>query len=109
MLSKTTGLTEASGQPLSQLGTAEFSITLDGIQFKADIIVANIEDDGLFGHDLLSMGDAHLLYDEHALMFMGVHIPCIKVGSTPRIRRITAANHFVVPAYCEKITDVFVS
>ena len=91
MLSKTTGLTEASGQPLSQLGTAEFTITLDGIQFKADIIVANIEDDGLFGHDLLSMGDTHLLYDEHALMFMGVHIPCIKVGSTPRIRRITAA------------------
>ena len=109
MLSKTTGLTEASGQPLSQLGTAEFTITLDGIQFKADIIVANIEDDGLFGHDLLSMGDAHLLYDEHALMFMGIHIPCIKVGSTPMIRRITAADHFVVPAYCEKIIDVFVS
>ena len=109
MLSKTAGLTEASGQPLSQLGTAEFTITLDGIQFQADIIVANIEDDGLFGHDLLSMGDAHLLYDEHALMFMGVHIPCIKVGSTPRIRRITAADHFVVPAYSEKIIDVFVS
>ena len=55
------------------------------------------------------MGDAHLLYDERALMFIGVHIPCIKVGSTPMIRRNTAADHFVVPAYCEKITDVFVS
>ena len=109
MLSKTAALTEASGQPLSQLGTAEVTITLDGIQFQADIIVANIEDDGLFGHDLLIMGDAHLLYDEHALTFMGVHIPCIKVGSTPRIRRITAADHFVVPAYSEKIIDVFVS
>ncbi|MEW8548227.1 MAG: retroviral-like aspartic protease family protein, partial [Candidatus Thiodiazotropha sp.] len=108
-LNKTTGLTEASGQPLAQLGTAEFIIVLNGMQFKADIIVANIEDDGLFGHDLLSMGDAHLLYDEHALMFMGVHIPCIKVGSTPRIRRITTADHVVVPAFCEKIIDVFVS
>ena len=55
------------------------------------------------------MGNAHLLYDEHALMFIGVHIPCINVGSSPRIRRITAADHFVVPAYCEKIMDVFVS
>ena len=109
LLSKTTGLTEASGQPLSQLGSAEFTITLEGIQFQADIFVANIEDGGLFGHDLLSMGDAHLLYEEHALIFMGVHIPCIKDGSTPRIRRITAADHFVVPAYSEKITDVFVS
>ena len=44
ILNKTTGFTEASGQPLSQLSTAEFTITLDGNQFKADIIVANIED-----------------------------------------------------------------
>ena len=42
-------------------------------------------------------------------MFMGVHIPCIKVGSTPRIRRITTADRIVVPSYCEKIIDVFVS
>ena len=42
-------------------------------------------------------------------MFMGVHIPCIKVGSTPRIRRITTADRILVPAYCEKIIDVFVS
>lgn len=92
-LSKTTGLTEASGQPLSPLGTAEFTITLHGIQFKADIIVANVEDDGMFGHDLLSMGEARLLYDEHAMMFWGVHLPCIKVGSTPRIRKFAAADH----------------
>ena len=98
-LSKTTWLTDASGQPLSQLGIAEFTITLDGVRFKADIIVANIEDDGLFGHDFLSLGDAHLLYDECALMFMGVHIPCINVHSTPRIGRITAADHLEVPAY----------
>ena len=48
-----------------------------------------------------------MLFDEHALI--SVHIPCIKVGSTQRIRRITAVDQFVVPAYCEKIADVFVS
>ena len=41
---------------------------MDGVQFKADIIVANIEDDSIFGHDLSSMGGAHLLFDEHALI-----------------------------------------
>ena len=70
ILSKTTGLTEASGQPLLLLGTAELTVKLAGVQFKTSIIVANIKDDGLFGHDLLNMGDAHLLY-EHALIFMG--------------------------------------
>ena len=109
LISKTTGLIEASGQPLSQLGTAEFTVKLAGVQFKTSIIVANIEDDGIFGHDLLSIRDAHFLYDEHALMSMGVHIPCIKVSSTPRIRRITTADRIVVPAYYEKIVDVFVS
>ena len=108
-LTKTAGLTEASGQPLLQLGTALFSVVLDGVQFSTDIIVANIEDDGLFGHDLLSEGDAHILYDERALVFLGVQIPCIQVDSTPKIRRITAADRFVIPGHSEKIIDVFVN
>ena len=53
-LKKSVGLTDASGHPLSQLGTAVFEVQLaNGVQFSGEIIVADIEDEGLFGHDLL--------------------------------------------------------
>lgn len=57
-LNKCAGLTGASGQPLSQQGSAVFTITLvSGIKFKSEIMVANSEDKGLFGHDLLNQGE----------------------------------------------------
>ena len=109
VLRKTTGLTDATGQPLTQLGTATFKVNLaPDLQFESDIIVASIEDEGLLGHDLLTLGNAHLLYDEGALQFMGVHLPCMRVGTTTRVRKIHAADHFIIPGYCEKIIDVFV-
>ena len=58
-LKPTNGLTDATGQPLPQLGTAVFRIRLaPELNFESDIIVANIEDDGLLGHDLLTFGRA---------------------------------------------------
>ena len=109
ILRKTMGLTDATGQPLTQLGTAIFKINLTpDLCFESDIIVANIEDQGLLGHDLLTLGNAHLLYDEGALQFMGVHLPCMRVGSTTQVRQIHAADHFIIPGHCEKIIDVFV-
>ena len=103
------GLTNATGQPLTQLGTAIFNINLaSDLYFESDIIVANIEDEGLLGHDLLTLGNARLLYDEGALQFMGVHLPCMRVGSTTQVRKIHAPDHFIIPRHCEKIIDVFV-
>ena len=47
----------ASGQPLSQQGSAVFTIALrSGVKFNSEIMGANIEDEGLFDHDLLYQG-----------------------------------------------------
>lgn len=102
-------LSDATGQPLSQLGTAMFSVKLfPNVEFSCEIIVAKIEDDGLFGHDLLVKGDAEILYKEGAIQFLGIQIPCKQVGYSSRIRRIRAADHFKIPPHSEMIIDVFI-
>ena len=108
-LQKTTGLTDASGKTLGQFGTAIFSIELaNGLHFDSEIIVANIEDEGLLGHDLLKHGNAEILYKEGIIQFMGVKIPCIQVGSASSTRKIRSSDHFIIPRQCEKVIDVFV-
>ena len=108
-LKKSVGLTDASGHPLSQLGTAVFEVQLaNGVQFSGEIIVADIEDEGLFGHDLLKQGQSEILYEKYAIRFMGVQIPCVLVGGASNVRKVVSADRFTIPGYCEKIIDVFV-
>ena len=107
-LNKGTGLTSASGQPLSQKGSAVFTISLaSDIQLQSEIMVANIEDDGLFGHDLLSQGGEEILYKEGAIRFMGVTIPCKQVHKNDPIRKLRAAKDFTIAGYSESIVEAF--
>ena len=88
-----TGLTDASGQPLSQKGSAMFTITLaSGLKLKSEIMVANIEDDGLFGHVLLGQGGAEIHYTEGAIRFMGISIPCKQINKGTPIRKVRATK-----------------
>ena len=99
-LKKSVGLTDASGHPLSQLGTAVFEVQLaNGVQFSGEIIVADIEDEGLFGHDLLKQGQSEILYEKDAIRFMGVHIPCVLVGGATNVRKVVSADPFTIPGY----------
>ena len=108
-LKKSVGLTDASGHPLSQLGTAIFEVQLaNGAQFSGEIIVADIKDEGLFGHDLLKQGQSEILYEKDAIRFMGVQIPCVLVGGATNVRKVVSADRFTIPGYCEKIIDVFI-
>ena len=68
-LQKCVVLTDVSGQPLSQQGSACFTIQIaSGAKLNSEITVADIEDDGLFGHDLLSQNDVDVLYSQgHSL------------------------------------------
>ena len=46
---------------------AVFEVQLaNGVQFSGEIIVADIEDEGLFGHDLLKQGQSEILYEKDA-------------------------------------------
>ncbi len=60
VLKKTTGLTGASGRPLGHYGTAMFSLKIGSVGLQREIVVADIEDEGLLGHDVLQSGDAHI-------------------------------------------------
>ena len=81
ILTRFTEPTKATGQSLSHQGSAAFTIELgSGQKFNHEIKVARIEDDGLFGHDLLRQGRAAILYNKNTLHFMGVSLPCLKMS-----------------------------
>ncbi|MES9881558.1 MAG: reverse transcriptase domain-containing protein [Sedimenticola sp.] len=107
-LRKTTGLTGASGKPLGQYGTAMFTLKIGSAELLREIIVADIEDAGLLGHDVLQDGNATIHYGDGMLNFMGSSIPCMQVGGSPKARKVRAADHFVIPSRCEAVIDVFV-
>ena len=107
-LKKCTVLTDVSGQPLSQQGSAFFTIKLaSGVRLNSEIMVADIEDDGLFGHDLLSKGGAEILYSEGAIRFMGTSIPCKQINRDNLIRKVRAVSDFTIPDHSEMIVDAF--
>ena len=83
ILTRCTETTGASGQSLSIQGSATFDIKLgSGQKFSSEIMVANIEDGGLLGHDLLRQGRAAILYNKNILRFMGASLPCIKISNS---------------------------
>lgn len=71
-------------------------------------MVENIEDEGLFGHDLLNQGGAEILYTEGAIRFMGVSIPCKQINKSSPIRKVRAADNFTIPGHNEIIIHAFV-
>ena len=82
-LTRCTETTGASGQSLSIQGSATFDIELgSGQKFGSEIMVANIEDDGLLGHDLLRQGRAAILYNKNILRFIGASLHCIKISNS---------------------------
>ena len=82
-LTRCTETTGASGQSLSIQGSATFDIELgSGQKFSSEIMVANIEDDGLLGHDLLRQGRAAILCNKNILRFIGASLPCIKISNS---------------------------
>ena len=41
------------------------------------------------------------------LMINKQEVPIIQVGIKTRVRRVTSADHFVIPAQCESVIDVY--
>ena len=75
LLTRCTELTDATDQSTSQKGSAVFSIELgSGPKFNHIIMVANIEDDGLLGQDLLRHCKGIMLYNKDTLSLIGVSL-----------------------------------
>ena len=78
---------------------------------KVEAIVAAIDDDFLLGVDILQNGDngpADLLMSKGVIVLNKKEVPIIQVGVTKRVRKVSAADHFVIPAQSECVVDVIV-
>ena len=77
---------------------------------QVEAIVAEIDDDDLLGVDILQngkYGPTDLLMSKGILAINKKEVPIIQVGVTNRVKKVTAADHFVKLAQSECIVDVF--
>ncbi|CAC5411489.1 unnamed protein product [Mytilus coruscus] len=110
-LRKTSPLTGASGESVKLLGKANFNIILESLEIVAEIVVAHIENQCLLGIDIFQGqqgGPADILLSKGVINLKGVSIPCIQVKKSEIIRKVTAADHYIIPGYCEAVIDVYI-
>ena len=110
-LEKTSKLVGASGVSIKERGKGTFCFKLGSVKMEVEAIVAKIDDDGLLGVDILQNGKngpADLLMSKGVLLIDKKEIPIIQVGVNNRVRKVTAADHFVIPAQTECVIDVYI-
>ena len=110
-LTKATKLIGASGSAINIKGKATFSLQLGSVNLQVEAVVAEIDDDGLLGVDVLQNseeGPTDLLLSKGVLRVDNKEVPVIQIGMKSRIRRVTAADHFIIPAESEAVIDVYV-
>ena len=110
-LTKSTKIVGASGSVISEKGKANFALKLGTVELEVEAIVADIEDDGLLGVDVLQNGKegpTDLLLSKGVLMIENQEIPVIQVGIKQHVRSVTAADHSIIPAQSESVIDVYV-
>ena len=109
-LEKTSRLVGASGVSIKERGKGIFAIKLGPAELEVEAIVADIDDDGLLGVDILQNGKngpSDLLLSRGVLLIDKKEVPIIQVGVQTCVRKVTAADHFVIPAQSECIIDVY--
>ena len=110
-LEKTSKLVGASGVSIKERGKGILCLKLGSVKMEVEAIVAETDDDGLLGVDILQNGKndlADLLMSKGVLMIDKKEIPFIQVGVNNRVRKVTAADHFVIPAQTECVIDVYI-
>ncbi|CAG2241471.1 unnamed protein product [Mytilus edulis] len=110
-LEKSSTLASANGQPLVEKGKAIFNLELGNLSLAKELVVAEIEDEVLLGLDILmkgEMGPADIKLTEGVILLNGVTIPCIQIGQPEPVRKVRAADNFIIPPQSEILIDVFV-
>ena len=110
-LGKSAKLVGPTGTIIKELGQGKFSIKLGKVAVEVEAVVADIDDDGLLGIDVLqngSGGPADLLLSKGVLQVKGQEVPIIQVGLKSKVRKVTAADHAVIPARAEAVVNVYV-
>ena len=106
--SKRKSFSGPAGGPFEVFGVVEVTMSLGEISFRKKLPVADLLDDCLLGADILlglEEGPFDLLLTENRLVWNGVTIPVLQIGSQS-CGRVTCAETFVVPGNCEVVLPV---
>ena len=104
-------ITCAGGTILKEHGKATFDFKLGNLCLSKELIVADIGDEGLLGADIMQedeQGPGDLMLSRGILRLRNTDIEVLRVGKDCRVRKVTAADHFTIPGYCEQVIDVYI-
>ena len=104
-LVKSARLVGPTGTVINELGKGTFSLKLGEVEIEVEAVVADIDDDGLLGIDVLQDGQggpADLLLSKGVLQVQDEEVPLIQVGLKRRVQRVTA-DHTIMPAQAEAV------
>ncbi|VDI33903.1 Hypothetical predicted protein [Mytilus galloprovincialis] len=101
----------ADGNPLRELGTADFGVRLGNFSFNMELVVAHIADSVLLGLDILVMGKkgpAEIRLADQVLLWNEQKYPFKFIGEFSKVRKVVAADSTVVPGYSELILETYI-
>ena len=98
-------LVTATGEISSFMGKLNVDVSLGNYLFNHDILVADIQNDGILGVDFLSSNKIDVLLSNSCLSIRKNKIPCFHFNKTlkPTICRIAVAEDIVIPPDTEII------
>ena len=110
-LSGASRLIGACGTEIKEHGKGIFLLKVGPVLMEVEAIVADIDDDGLLGMDVLqngAEGPAYILMSKGIMRIDKQDVPIIQVGLKTSVRRVAAADHVVIPGQCESVIDLHV-
>lgn len=98
-------LVTATGETSAFLGKLSVDIKIENKYFSQDILIADMQNDGILGVDFLSCHKCDVLLSKSCLLSKGNKIPCYHFDKNlqPNICRIAVTQDVVVPPESEVI------
>lgn len=98
-------LVTATGETSAFLGKLSVDIKIENKYFSQDILIADMQNDGILGVDFLSCHKCDVLLSKSCLLSKGNKIPCYHFDKKlqPNICRIAVTHDVVVPPESEVI------
>ena len=85
-----------------------FKIKLGDLELTQELVVAEIEDEGLLGMDILFQGSSGPADIKKKIFLNGVIILCYQIGLPESVRKVSIAEEIINPGNTEIIIDAFI-
>ena len=85
-----------------------FKIKLGDLELTQELVVAEIEDEGLLGMDILFQGSSGPADIKKKIFLNGVIILCYQIGLPESVRKVSIAEEIINPGNTETIIDAFI-